>query len=252
MIDIRNLSVDHGRTPILHDISLSIPKGGIVGIIGPNGAGKSTLLHTIAGLVAPKAGSVTIEGTDVHRVNEGTRALLLSLLTQSQGAVPRLTVHDLLSFGRWPHHRGRPGPEDRTAIDKALDLFDLAPLRERDIDTLSGGQKQRAYIAMAYAQSTPWILLDEPLAALDPKFARDIMGRLHAITTDPDDPRTVILVLHDLSAAVRYADWCICLKGGELVKAGPRDVTLTTENLSGLFEIPLQVREVEGTPIVVA
>ncbi|MDF0602551.1 ATP-binding cassette domain-containing protein [Psychromarinibacter sp. C21-152] len=203
MIEVTHLSVSRGGAPALHDVSLRCPDGGITTIIGPNGAGKSTFLHALAGLIAPDTGTVRIAGTDIHTARESQRALILSLLTQNTAAVPRLSVRDLVAFGRWPHHRGRPTREDARHTESALERFDLQPLATREVETLSGGQRQRAFLAMSYAQATPWMLLDEPLAALDPKYTRDIMDRLRDIAADRADRRSVVLVLHDLSVAAR-------------------------------------------------
>lgn len=245
MIDVRNLTVLRGATPVLDNVSLTIPEGGIVAIIGPNGAGKSTLLHTVAGLLAPDSGQALIDGQDVHKQPEQARALKMAFLTQSQGAVPRLSVGDLVAFGRWPHHRGRPKAADHAAVADAIDRFDLGPLVDRGVETLSGGQKQRAFVAMAYAQSTPWMLLDEPLAALDPKYTRDIMDRLRGLTD-----RTVLIVLHDLSVAAAYADRIVGLKEGRVHCAGTAAQVMTSEVLTDLYDVPLDVTDVNGRPAV--
>ncbi len=241
MIEIEGLTVARGETPALRDVTCRVPEGGITAIIGPNGAGKSTLLHVIAGLIRPAAGQVRVSGLDVTRARERDRARLLSLLTQSAGTVPRLSVRDLVAFGRWPHHRGRPTAADHRATDAAIERFDLEPLAGREVEALSGGQKQRAFLAMAYAQETPWMLLDEPLAALDPKYTRDIMDRLRDIADDRAGRRSVLIVLHDLGIAARHADWCVALKDGRLHGAGPGRETMTSVALSALYDTPLRV-----------
>jgi iron complex transport system ATP-binding protein len=251
MIEVERLSVSRGGARVLRDVSLRLPEGGLTAIIGPNGAGKSTLLHALAGLVAPEGGQVRIAGQDIHRIREDRRARLVSLLTQSQAAVPRLSVGDLVAFGRWPHHRGRPTREDARLTEAALERFDLVPLATREVETLSGGQRQRAFLAMAYAQATPWMLLDEPLAALDPKYTRDIMDRLRDIAADPRARRSVVLVLHDLTVAARHADRCVALKAGALHCAGPWEAVVTSEVLSGLYDTPLRLAKAEGAAVVV-
>lgn len=245
MIDVRTLTVLRGATPVLDDVSLTIPEGGIVAIIGPNGAGKSTLLHTVAGLLPPNSGQALIDGQDIHKLTEQDRALRMAFLTQSQGAVPRLSVGDLVAFGRWPHHRGRPKAADHASVTDAIERFDLGPLARRGVETLSGGQKQRAFVAMAYAQSTPWMLLDEPLAALDPKYTRDIMDRLRGLTD-----RTVLIVLHDLSVAAAYADHIVGLKAGRVHSAGTAEQVMSSDTLSDLYDTPLEVTDVGGRPAV--
>lgn len=246
MIQVSNVSLTRSGAPVLDTISADIPANGLVAIIGPNGAGKSTLLHVLAGLLRPDTGQVTIDGRDLYQMTEQARALVLSFLTQSQDTAPRLSVRDLISFGRWPHHRGRPKAADIAAIDDAIDRFDLADLAQREISQLSGGQKQRAYVAMAYAQGTPWMFLDEPLAALDPKYSRDIMERLHGLSD-----RTILLVLHDLSIAANYADWVVALKDGKVHTQGVWADTITSSTLSDLYDVPLKLSEVDGEKTVI-
>ncbi|MEM8848833.1 MAG: ABC transporter ATP-binding protein [Pseudomonadota bacterium] len=250
MIEIENLSFRRGAVPILLNINLKVPNGGIAAIIGPNGAGKSTLLHCIAGLLTPANGRVWVDSVDVYAVREGERARLMALLTQHAATVPRLSVRDLVTFGRWPHHRGRPTREDVYKVTKALDVFELKEMASQDVEALSGGQRQRAFLAMAYAQDTPWMMLDEPLAALDPKYVRDIMDRLRALS---GPKRSVVMVLHDLSTAARYADWCVALKAGRVFSSGSWEDTATSEALSELYETPLRLETVSGgAPVVVA
>lgn len=226
------------------------PPGRLAAIIGPNGAGKSTLLHCMAGLLPPDCGQVLVNGRNIHALPEARRALILSLLTQAQGTIPRLSVQDLVAFGRWPHHRGRPTATDRAITANALARFDLDQLATRSVETLSGGQRQRAFVAMAYAQSTPWMFLDEPLAALDPKYVRDIMDRLRDMTGDQTGQRSIALVLHDLSVAARYADFCIAMKAGRIIAAGPWRDIVTSDLLSDLYDTPLRVAQLDGVPVV--
>lgn len=251
MIKLEGITVEKGGSTILDDVSLSMGQGGITALIGPNGAGKSTFLHSIAGLVPPVRGRVEVEGLDMVRAHPLQRAHRVALLIQNERVTARLTVRDLVSFGRWPHHKGRPRAEDLEKIDDAIQTFDLGDLQTRQLDALSGGQRQRAFVAMAWAQDTPWLLLDEPLSALDPRHARDIMDRLHGLTRPGEGQRSVVLVVHDLSIAARYADRIVALKGGRLVKSGPRLLALTGSMLSELFETGLEVARVNGHDVVV-
>lgn len=251
MITLDKLTVEKGGVPILKDISLSFGQGGITALIGPNGAGKSTLLHAIAGLAAPTAGTVQVEGLDMVRARPSERAHQLALLAQNERVTARLTVQDLVGFGRWPHHKGRPREVDRRKIAEAIRIFDLDALAGRQLDALSGGQRQRAFVAMAYAQETPWLLLDEPLSALDPRHARDIMDRLHRLSRPGPQQRSVVIVLHDLGVAARYADRIVALKDGRLVTSGARVLALTGEMLSDLFGTGLQIARVNGRDVVV-
>lgn len=251
MIRIANLTVTRGTKPVLTDLSLRFGHGGITALIGPNGAGKSTLLHAIAGLLPATAGQVEVEGRDVARIPPEERARLVALLMQSDRVTARLTVEDLVSFGRWTYHKGRLTARDREVIAQALSQFDLETLASRQIDSLSGGQRQRAFVAMAWAQETPWLLLDEPLAALDPRHVRDLMERLHGMSRPGEGQRSIIIVMHDLPAAARYADRIIAMKDGQIVTTGPRQLKMTGAVLSDLFETGLEVVQVGGGDTVV-
>lgn len=249
MIRIENLDLTLDGAPILRDIDTTIPASGLTAVIGPNGAGKSSLLHCLAGLARPARGRITIDGTDITAARPAERARLVALLSQGSPALPRLSIADLVAFGRWPHHQGRPRPEDHRIVQASMDSFELAPMAQRRLETLSGGQRQRAFVAMAHAQTTPWMLLDEPLAALDPRYARDIMDRLRALSRPGPDARSIVVVLHDLAMAVRCADWVVSLKNGRLVQSAPRAEALTSRNLSDLFEAEILVDHVQGRPV---
>lgn len=251
MIRIEDLSIDRDGQPVLHGMTAHIPATGLTALIGPNGAGKSTLLHAMAGLMPARAGRVVVDGRDIAAARPAERAHSVALLTQNPAIVPRLSVRDLVGFGRWPHHRGRPRPRDRELVEDALRVFDLSGLASRSLDSLSGGQRQRAYVAMAHAQATPWMLLDEPLSALDPRYARDIMERLLALSRPGESGRGIVIVLHDLGMAARYADWVVSLRDGRLVRSGPRAEVMTTAALSELFETGLAVEDCRGHPVVV-
>lgn len=254
MIRTEHLSLVRDGKTVLEDITFGCGKGGVTALIGPNGAGKSTLLHAMSGLLTPTGGRVTVEGLDMAQAQARDRARVVALLTQTERVTARLTVADLVTFGRWPHHRGRPGAEDRRLVAEALTLFNLDDLADRQIDTLSGGQRQRAFVAMCHAQQTPWMLLDEPLAALDPRHARDLMERLHALSRPGlgEQQRSVVIVLHDLNAAARYADRIVALRDGKLVATGPTWLTLTGAMLSDLFETQLSVAPHQGHRVVAA
>lgn len=251
MIRLTNLSVEKGGSPILNDISLAFGQGGITALIGPNGAGKSTLLHAIAGLVSSAQGTAVVEGLDMASARPPERARHVALLAQNEQVTARLTVRDLIGFGRWSHHHGRPRDADRAIVAEAIEIFDLETLAERRLDALSGGQRQRAFVAMAWAQEAPWLLLDEPLSALDPRHVRDIMDRLHILTRPGRAQRSVVIVLHDLGIAARYADRIVALKDGKLVASGPRAIAMRGGMLSELFETGLAIEQVHGRDVVV-
>ena len=250
MIEAEGLRLRIGAAELLKGIDVAIPEGGITALIGPNGAGKSTLLHALAGLTAPSSGRVRIDGQDILAAKPAERALRVALLTQSQPMISRLTVRDLVSFGRWPHHRGRPGAEDRRIVAAALSAFALEDYAGRALDTLSGGQRQRAFVAMTWAQSTPWLLLDEPLAALDPRHTSDLMRRLSELAHAPEGGRSVVVVLHDLNAAAAWADHVVALRDGRVFAAGPRDAVIRADLLSELFGTQTGIAELDGRRLV--
>ncbi|WP_439957623.1 ATP-binding cassette domain-containing protein [Paracoccus albicereus] len=207
MIRITDLSHNLGTSRVLHGIDLTIPKGQITALIGPNGAGKSTLLSLIARLDTPLSGRIDVDELQVGACPTDVLARRLAILPQTPEIAPRLSVAELVGFGRYPHHKGRPTPEDRARVSDAIALLSLDGLAHRSLDTLSGGQRQRALLAMTVAQDTDYLLLDEPLNNLDIAASRSLMTLLRRLCEDFG--RTVVVVLHDINYASRYADWKI-------------------------------------------
>lgn len=248
MIDIRNVSYQIAGQPILRDVSLQLDKGGVVALIGPNGAGKSTLLSLVSRLLPLQSGAISIDDLRIGAATDNALAQTLAILPQDQTVASRLTVRDLVGFGRYPYHRGRPGAEDHALIQAALSLFDLSDLAERQLETLSGGQRQRAFVAMAYAQDTDYLLLDEPLNNLDIAASRSLMTILKDMATGRG--RTVVIVLHDINYAAAYADRIIALKSGEVVADGSPEVVVTDQLLQKVFQTRARVTSVDGRPIV--
>lgn len=248
MIEISGLSHAIGGAPILSDIDLTLPRGGITALIGPNGAGKSTLLHLIARLMPVQRGRIVIDGADLAATDTRALARRIAILPQNSGVPARLTVRDLVAFGRWPHHRGRPGPADEAAVAAALDAFGLGPLAARFLDELSGGQQQRAHVAMAHAQETDWLLLDEPLNNLDPRHARDLMARLHALSRGGG--RSVVVVIHEVNYAAAWADHLVALKDGRVLAAGAREGLLTAGLMADLYDMEAAVGDIGGRQVV--
>lgn len=248
MIEVQNLSHDIHGAPILRDISVTVPKGGVVALVGPNGAGKSTLLSLMARLIPRQQGRITVDELVVGESDDKDLARRLAILPQTVHAASRLTVRDLVGFGRYPYHRGRPTPDDRAMVEDGMRLFDLLPLAERSLDTLSGGQRQRAFVAMTYVQDTDYLLLDEPLNNLDLAASRALMARLRDLADNKD--RTVIVVLHDINFATAYADRVLVMKEGRLCADGaPQDV-ITETLIQSVFETDAPLRTVEGRPVV--
>jgi iron complex transport system ATP-binding protein len=247
MIRIENVSFAHGRTAVLHDVSLDIPKGGITALIGPNGAGKSTLLSLIARLQKPARGTITVDGLSVQATPTAELAKLIAIMRQDPGVASRLRVRELVGFGRFPHHRGRPTPADLALVEEALALFDLAPLADRFVDTLSGGQRQRALVAMAFAQGTDYLLLDEPLNNLDVFYARELMRTLGRVARERS--RTILIVLHDINHAAIHADRIVAMKDGRVVAHGPAREIVTPHALEDVFGYRMPVETVDGRPV---
>lgn len=247
MIVTSNVSKFYGGTAVVDGVSISLPARGITAIIGPNGAGKSTFLAMISRLMAMDKGTVTIDGLDVAHTPSDVLAKRLSILRQDNHMTARLTVRDLVAFGRYPHSKGRPTADDRHQIEQALDFLELTPLAHRFLDELSGGQRQRAFVAMVLCQDTDYVLLDEPLNSLDLKHAVRMMQLLRRAATELG--KTVVVVLHDINFASVYSDHIVCMQNGRVVEAGPPEAIITAEVLSAIYEVPVRIEHVGGRRI---
>ncbi len=248
MIRIENVSLSYRDVPILHDITLSLDRGGIIALVGPNGAGKSTLFSLMARLQPLQSGRITIDDLPIDRTPSRQLAQRLAILRQDGAVASRLTVRELVGFGRFPHHQGRPGAEDLALVDAALEQFELQALSERFIDTLSGGQRQRAMVAMTFCQGTDYLLLDEPLNNLDMFHARQLMRSLRTIANERQ--RTAIIVLHDINQAAAYADRIVAMRDGRVIADGTPDAVLTEDNLEAIFGYRMQIAQMGGKPFV--
>ena len=248
MISIDNVSFQVDGTQILKNISLEIPKGGITALVGPNGAGKSTLFSLMARLQEFKQGQITIDGMDISKTANDEMAKKIAILRQENHITSRIMVKEMLMFGRYPYHKGRPTAEDKAIVEKTLKHFDLYELRGRYLTELSGGQRQRVMVAMVFCQTTDYLLLDEPLNNLDMYHSRKLMRQLRHIADDHE--RTIILVLHDVNYASAYADSIIGLKHGELVLHGKPNEVLNSTNLEKLFNVDAPVVDVDGHSMV--
>lgn len=248
MIRIEGVHHAIGGVPILRGVDLTIPDGDVTALIGPNGAGKSTLLSLIARLTRLQRGRITVEGHEVGRVSDRDLARVLAVLAQSNHITARLRVEDLVGFGRYPWHRGRPGPTDHAHVETALQRFDLTGLRHRFLDEISGGQRQRAFVAMAVAQDTPCLLLDEPLNNLDIAAARGLMQLVRSLVEE--DGRTVLIVLHDINYATAFADNLVVMKEGRIAAVGTPAEVVTEGLIRDVFGTDARVLDNRGQPIV--
>lgn len=194
---ISHIIKKYDEKTVVNDVSFLLPKGKVTSLIGPNGAGKSTVMSIISRLIAPDNGSVVIEKKDINKWNSKELSKHLAILTQTNNIQMKLTVEELVAFGRFPHSGGRLNSKDKEMIDKAIDYMELEIFRERFIDELSGGQRQRAYIAMVIAQDTEYVLLDEPTNNLDIYHASNLMKIVRRLCDELG--KTVILVLHEIN-----------------------------------------------------
>ncbi len=249
MITIRNVSYRIGTRTILDNISLDIPEGGITALIGPNGAGKSTLLSFMARLQPLAHGNISYAGKDIKTTPTAELARTLSILTQENSIMSRITVRDLLMFGRYPYHQGRPSENDKTIVEDALAEFHLQDFADRYLTELSGGQRQRAMIAMVFCQRTDYVLLDEPLNNLDMYHARSLMQILRRLTDE--HKRTTVAVLHDINQAAAYADHVVAMKNGKVALTGTPEEVFTVHNIKELFDMDVSVLDHQGKKLIV-
>lgn len=247
MIEIANATKAYGDTFVVRDVSIQIPRRGITSIIGPNGAGKSTLLSMISRLVPMTAGTVTVDGLDVTRTPSDLLAKRLSILRQDNRVASRLTVRDLVEFGRYPYSKGRLTADDRVHVSKAIGFLGLEPLADRFLDELSGGQRQRAYVAMVLCQDTEYVLFDEPLNNLDMKHAVGMMKLLRQAADALG--KTIVLVLHDINFASCYSDYIVAMRDGAIVRHGTPEAIITSHAIREIYGIDVEVQEVQGRRI---
>jgi iron complex transport system ATP-binding protein len=246
-----SLAYDHRL--VCDSLSVAIPHGKITVIVGANACGKSTLLRGLARLLQPTAGTVLLDGRDIHRLPTKQVATRLGILPQQPIAPEGITVSDLVSRGRNPHQRffRQWSQADEAAVEQALHLTRTADLADHSVDELSGGQRQRVWIALALAQDTPLMLLDEPTTFLDLAHQIDILDLLAEL--NEADSRTIVLVLHDLNLACRYAHHLIAMRDGRIVTEGPPDDVVTADLVADVFDLPSRVipDPVTGTPLVI-
>ncbi|MBB5933893.1 ABC transporter ATP-binding protein [Streptomyces zagrosensis] len=246
------LTLGYGDRAVVNSLDLTVPPGEITAIVGANACGKSTLLRSMSRLLKPREGRVVLDGKEVHRVPAKELARTLGLLPQSPVAPEGITVADLVGRGRHPHQRvfSRWNAEDDTAVAAALEATDTTTLADRCVDELSGGQRQRVWIAMALAQQTDILMLDEPTTFLDASHQVEVLDLL----TDLNHARgtTVVMVLHDLNLAARYADHIVALAAGRLHAAGTPHEVLTKENVRAVFGLNSHIIEdpVSGRPLM--
>ncbi|MFC6088042.1 ABC transporter ATP-binding protein [Saccharothrix lopnurensis] len=248
-----SLSVGYGERLVVSGLDLDVLSGSVTAVIGPNGCGKSTLLRALGRLLPARSGAVLLDGERIDRTPTREVAKVLAVLPQSPRAPEGLTVAELVARGRHPHQSWyrQWSADDEAAVAAALEMTGMAALADRAVDELSGGQRQRAWISMALAQGTDLLLLDEPTTYLDLAHQIDVLDLVQRLNAEFG--RTVVMVLHDLNLAARYADRLVAMRDGEVVVAGAPAEVLTEEVLLEVFglEARVVVDPVAGTPLVV-
>nr|WP_313543904.1 ABC transporter ATP-binding protein [Leifsonia aquatica] len=249
----RDLTLSYEGRVVVEGLDLTVPPGKVTAIVGPNACGKSTLLRGLSRLLAPAGGSVLLDGADIHSLPTKQVATRLGLLPQTPVAPDGITVADLVSRGRYPHQGWfrRWTADDDTAVSEAMAATGITELAERSVDELSGGQRQRVWIAMALAQQTDILLLDEPTTFLDISHQIDVLDLL--LDLNAARGATIVMVLHDLNLAARYADHLVAMRDGSIVAAGDPSEVVTAELVRDVFGVESVIASdpVTATPLVV-
>ena len=249
MLTIRNLRKTYEDATVVDDVSLELPHGKVISMIGPNGAGKSTVLGMISRLVARSSGAVEFQGKDLDKWESRELAKHLAILTQANNVQMKLTVRELVAFGRFPHSGSNLSQKDWEIVDRSISYMELEDFAERFIDEMSGGQRQRAFIAMAIAQDTEYVLLDEPTNNLDIYHATQMMKLVRRLCDELG--KTVILVLHEINLAAFYSDYICAFKNGKIAAWGTVNEVMTPEQLKLIYGVDFQIHEIDGRPLAI-
>ena len=244
---VKELTKSYDGKTVVNGVSFQIPKGKVTSFIGPNGAGKSTVMGMIARLIARDEGLVDFDGKDIAKWKNKELSKRLAILTQSNHIQMKLTVGELVAFGRFPYSGNHVTAEDQKMIDQAIHYMELDDFQDQFIDELSGGQRQRAYIAMVIAQNTEYVLLDEPTNNLDIYHATNMMKIVRRLCDELG--KTMILVLHEINYAAFYSDYICAFADGRVMKFGTVEEVMTRENLSQLYHVDFEILNIEGKPL---
>ena len=248
-MNIQELTKTYDGKTVVDSVSFEIPKGKVLSLIGPNGAGKSTVMGMISRLIARDEGLVNFHGKDIGKWKSRELSKKLAILTQSNQIQMKLTVQELVAFGRFPYSGNRITKEDQKIIDQAIAYMELEEMRDRFIDELSGGQRQRAMIAMVIAQDTDYVLLDEPTNNLDIYHAANMMKIVRRLCDELG--KTVVLVLHEINYAAFYSDYICAFVDGRIAKFGTVEEVMTKENLSEMYQVDFEIQMVKGRPLAI-
>ena len=243
----KDLTKRYDGRAVVDGVSFEIPKGKVLSLIGPNGAGKSTVMGMISRLVAGDEGMVDFDGREIRKWKSRELSRRLAILTQTNNVQMKLTVRELVSFGRFPYSGSRLTAEDEAIVDRSIAYMELEDMQEQFIDELSGGQRQRAYIAMVIAQDTEYILLDEPTNNLDIYHATNMMRIVRRLCDELG--KTVVLVLHEINYAAFYSVYICAFVNGRIAKFGTVREVMTKENLSQIYSVDFEIMEIDGKPL---
>ncbi|MGL4741591.1 MAG: ABC transporter ATP-binding protein [Sarcina sp.] len=249
MIEIQGISKRYQNKKVIDNVGFCIKKGELTSFIGPNGAGKSTVLNAIARLLKLDDGKIFLEGRDINTWSDEEFSRKISILKQTNSINARITIKELVSFGRFPYSKGHLNNEDYEFIDKAIDYMQLKEIENNYIDQVSGGQRQRAFIAMVIAQDTDYILLDEPLNNLDMKHSVQMMKVFRNLVDELN--KTVVIVMHDINFASCYSDKIAVLKEGRLVKNSKTENIIDDNFLRDIYEIEFNIKSIDNKKICV-
>ena len=246
---VSDLIKSYDGKAVVNSVSFDIPKGKVLSLIGPNGAGKSTVMGMISRLIAKDSGIIHFEDKDLSRWNSKELAQKLSILTQHNKIQMKLTVRELVAFGRFPYSGNNLTAEDNEMIEKAIEYMELKEFEDRFIDELSGGQRQRAYIAMVIAQDTEYVLLDEPTNNLDIYHASNLMRTIRRLCDELG--KTIIMVLHEINYAAFYSDYICAFTDGKIAKFGTVNEVINKKTLSDIYKVDFEIIHVDEKPLSV-
>ena len=242
MLKIKNLNKFYGDKQVLKDVHIDIPDKQFISIIGPNGSGKSTLINCITGLIEYE-GNIYLEDTNIKKYPKKELAKEISLLKQNSYYDLKITIKELVSFGRFPYSSGNLTKEDEDIVDEIINFLNLTHLQDSYINNVSGGERQRAYIAMMLAQDTNYMILDEPLNNLDMRNSKQIMTLLKKFVEERN--KTILLIVHDINFASLYSDKIMAIKEGSIVEYDDTDKVITEEKLKNIYDTDIKITQTD-------
>lgn len=243
-LSISHLSVRYGPVQVLHDVSFSLSRGEVICIIGPNGSGKSTLIKTIAGIVNPESGSLSLDGINLREITRNEIAKKIGYVPQDFHYLTSSTVLETVILGRKPYVQWSLSEKDLNQVEYAMNLLDISPMAEKILTEISGGERQRVFIARAIAQEPDFFLFDEPTSALDIRHQIEVFSLIRKLSGSGS--HSVLVAVHDLNFAYHFADRVILLNNGKIVSVGSSDEVMTKERIMSVYGVPMQFIDMES------